>query len=81
MGDVKEQPECEVDKNGTKRWYLNDELHREDGPAVEHTDGGKEWWLHDKLVHPEQIVDYHLIRGTFCYYDEQTDTLHFAEGE
>jgi hypothetical protein len=24
-------------------------------------------------------VDYHLIRGTFCYYDEQTDTLHFAE--
>ena len=102
MGDVKEQPECEVDKNGTKRWYLNDKLHREDGPAVEHTDGGKEWWLHDERhredgpaiewpdgdkwwylhgeeVHPEQIVDLHLSRGVFCYYNEETGTLHFAE--
>jgi len=24
-------------------------------------------------------VDLHLMRGTFCYYNEQTDTLHFAE--
>lgn len=22
--------------DGTKVWYLNDELHREDGPAVEY---------------------------------------------
>jgi hypothetical protein len=21
--------------NGTKEWYLNDKLHREDGPAIE----------------------------------------------
>jgi hypothetical protein len=24
-------------------------------------------------------VDYHLIRGAFCYYNEQTNTLHFDE--
>ena len=24
-----------VDENGEKRWYLNDELHRVDGPAEE----------------------------------------------
>ncbi len=29
--------------SGTKEWYLNDELHREDGPAVEDADGSKEW--------------------------------------
>ena len=98
----KEQPECKVDEYGTKAWYLRGKWHREDGPAVEWTDGSKswflngnlhredgpayeqpdgykEWWLHHEGVHPEQIVDYHLIRGTFCYYNEETETLHFDE--
>jgi hypothetical protein len=26
----------------------NDELHREDGPAVERPDGSKEWWVNDE---------------------------------
>ena len=30
--------------NGNKAWYLNGELHREDGPAVEYADGYKAWW-------------------------------------
>jgi hypothetical protein len=32
----------------TKRWYLNDKLHREDGPAVECADGTKHWYLNGK---------------------------------
>ena len=98
----KEQPECEVNESGTKRWYLNDKLHREDGPAVEWSNGSKQWyfndklhredgpacewadgdkwwWLHGKEVHPETLVDLQLSRGTFCYYNEETDTLHFDE--
>jgi hypothetical protein len=43
------KPECITLPNGTKVWYLNDKLHREDGPAVERSDGDKEWWLNDKL--------------------------------
>ena len=35
-----------VDDYGTKMWYLNGELHREDGPAVEYADGDKFWFLH-----------------------------------
>jgi hypothetical protein len=31
--------------NGTKYWYLNGELHREDGPATEYPDGTKYWYL------------------------------------
>jgi len=31
--------------NGSKYWYQNDSLHREDGPAIELIDGTKEWWL------------------------------------
>ena len=102
MGDVKEQPECEVDEYGTKYWWLNGKYHREDGPAIEWTSGSKAWYLHGELhredgpacewagedkewwlngegVHPEQIVDLQLSRGVFCYYNEETETLHFAE--
>jgi len=35
--------------DGTKYWYLNDKLHREDGPAIELANGTTEWYLNDKL--------------------------------
>ena len=31
--------------DGTKEWYLNDQLHREDGAAIEYPEGGKSWYL------------------------------------
>ena len=34
--------------NGTRHWYLNGELHREDGPAIEYASGDKYWWLNGK---------------------------------
>jgi hypothetical protein len=34
-----------IDESGTKRWYLNDKLHRTDGPAVEYANGSKLWYL------------------------------------
>ena len=37
-----------IDKYENKRWYLNDKLHREDGPAVKYTDGSKCWYLNGK---------------------------------
>jgi len=30
-----------IDSDGTKKWYINDLLHREDGPAIERADGTK----------------------------------------
>jgi len=32
-------------ESGSKRWYLNGKLHREDGPAIEWNDGDKRWYL------------------------------------
>ena len=29
-------------------WYLNDQLHREDGPAIERPNGTKYWYLNGK---------------------------------
>jgi len=37
-----------IHDNGTKYWYLNNKLHRTDGPAVEFADGTKEWYLNGK---------------------------------
>jgi len=34
--------------NGTKYWYFEGKLHREDGPAIECVNGTKEWYFKDK---------------------------------
>jgi|TARA_R110002073_G_scaffold255450_1_gene417994 hypothetical protein len=34
--------------DGTKKWFLNDKRHREDGPAIEYASGAKEWFLNGK---------------------------------
>jgi hypothetical protein len=39
------KPICEIKKDGSKFWYLNGILHREDGPAVEYINGNKYWYL------------------------------------
>ena len=41
--------EVEVYSNGTKHWYLNGKLHREDGPAVDRIDDYKSWHLNGEL--------------------------------
>ena len=38
-----------VYENRTEWYNLDDELHRENGPAVEWTNGDKEWYLNGKL--------------------------------
>ena len=38
-------------KNGTTKYYKDKDktiLHREDGPAIEHADGSKLWYVDDK---------------------------------
>jgi starvation-inducible outer membrane lipoprotein len=34
-----------VDADGSRLWYLNGQLHRTDGPAVEWADGSRQWWI------------------------------------
>ena len=46
---MKTKPVIEIDEYGSKYWYLNDVIHREDGPAVECSNGDKEWYLNGKL--------------------------------
>jgi hypothetical protein len=41
----------EINKSGSKYYYSNREMtvrHREDGPAVEYSNGDKSWWYNGK---------------------------------
>ncbi len=48
----KNVPICKIDELGTKRWYLNGILHRDNQPAVEWF-GGNNYWYKDGKLHRE----------------------------
>ena len=37
-----------VNSIGDKEWFLNEDLHREDGPAIEKINGDKYWFINGK---------------------------------
>ena len=67
----------EVSDDGTKYWYLNDQRHREDGPACEDADGSKVWYLNGKL-HREDGPAIEDANGTKAWY--LNDKLHREDG-
>jgi hypothetical protein len=42
------KPEYKTNSYGDKHWSLNGKWHREDGPALEWTNGNKFWYLNGK---------------------------------
>jgi hypothetical protein len=38
----------ESSEDGSRFWFLNDRLHREDGPAIEYYSGRKDWYINGK---------------------------------
>jgi len=44
-----QKSELVVFDDGTKKWYVDGKLHREDGPAIEWPNGNKEWYINDNL--------------------------------
>ena len=69
--------EVKVYLDGTKKWYLNGQLHREDGPAVELANGDKEWYKNGKW-HREDGPALERADGTkhWC----KNDKLHREDG-
>jgi hypothetical protein len=35
--------------DGAKIWHLNNQIHREDGPAIEYPNGTNKWFINNKL--------------------------------
>ena len=59
--------EVKVYPSGDKFWYLNGNVHREDGPAIEWSSGSKEWWLMGKR-HREDGPAIELPDGDKAWY-------------
>ncbi len=57
-----------VDLFGTKRWYKNDKLHRDDGPAVECLNGTRAWYKDGNL---------HRENGPACESFKDDKTLYY----
>jgi hypothetical protein len=57
---------CITDTWG-REWYLNDKLHREDGPAKEYTNGFREWYLNGNR-HREDGPAVEHANGTRVWY-------------
>jgi hypothetical protein len=74
-----------ITASGNKCWYLDDKLHREDGPAVEYIDGSKEWYLGGKL-HREDKPAVENTDGTKFWWvngrrhREDGPAVEFADG-
>ena len=68
-----------VGENG-RSWYLNGELHREDGPAVEYANGNRRWYLNGHL-HREDGPAVEYANGDRCWYlnNEQLTEDEFNE--
>ena len=57
-----------IDFAGRLRWYLNGQLHRENGPAVVNPDGTQAWYLYGEkhridgpaVIYPNGIEEWHL---------------------
>jgi hypothetical protein len=51
---MNKQPILKINIEGTKSWWLNRELHRTDGPAVEYIDGIKSWYINGRYYSKEK---------------------------
>ncbi len=52
-----------VDPNGTQSWWLNNQLHRVDGPAKIDSDGSEYWFKNDKLHREDGPAVINKFRG------------------
>ena len=77
LPETKEKPIMKIDEIGNKSWWLNGNLHREDGPAIEGYDGSKSWWLNGKR-HCEDGPAIEWSDGSKYWY--LNDNLHREDG-
>jgi hypothetical protein len=56
-----------IDQDGNKFYYLNDQLHRTNGPAIEYIGGSKAWYLNGKR-HRTDGPAIEWFTGSKCWY-------------
>jgi len=56
-----------VIEEGTRRWYQNGFLHREDGPALEYV-GGDRFWYQNGELHREDAPAIEYSNGAYSWH-------------
>jgi hypothetical protein len=68
---------CKTNTYGSKFWYKNGKLHREDNPAIEYVSGGKKWYKYGERHRTDgPAVEY--ANGDKFWY--QNDVRHRTDG-
>lgn len=52
-------------------YFLNDKLHREDGPAIEYSNGENEWHLNDEFLFNDLQLKEHGLSNPYSLKDIQ----------
>ena|SRR5579859_1240760 len=71
----KNQSICEISLTGTKCWYLDNKLHRLDGPALEYSNGDKYWFLNDQLHREDGPAIEYATGSRFWLFHNQRHRL------
>ena len=61
------KPKLQTDSDGNKFWYLNGELHRTDGPAIEYANGDKFWYKNGKYHREDGPAVEYAIGSKYWY--------------
>jgi hypothetical protein len=74
-----------VEDNGDRWWYLNGNLHREDGPAIEYADGTRCWYLNGKRHRIDGPAFEHADGSRYWYLDgerhrEDGPAIEYSDG-
>ena len=56
-----------IDLKNKKNWYLNYQIHREKGPAIEYENGNNYWYFEGKL-HRKENLPASIIDGKNNYF-------------
>jgi len=78
--------------NGNRKWFLDNQLHREDGPAIERVDGSCEWFLNGlrhredgpAIVNVDGSREFNRLREWFINgkrHREDGPAIEFANGD
>ena len=70
-------PTCTTTNNGTKKWFFNGKLHRNNGPALESHSGTKYWYINGKL-HRDDGPAVEFLNGDKLWY--RNNQLHRNDG-
>ena len=57
--------------DGTKFWYKDDLLHKEDGPAVEYTNGAYSWYKEGKWHREDGPAVEYTNGDKLWYYEDE----------